>query len=411
MPAEPTRISYDIAPPTDEAQILRLRDILSDCFNMPLDMFPAHRERVGDKNFRVICDGDNLVGGLNIIPMGQLFGGRSVSMAGVGGVGVHPAWRSKGAASTMMAHVLHEFHRDGFALSTLYPATQPLYRRAGYENAGSRFLLEIDLSKINVRERTLDVVPIDHDDPKHNATVKRLYDECARYRTGSLDRGSFVWSRIRNHRGTETSGYLLCDPSRSLDDAEGYVFSIRQSGAGYNYHIQIVDAATSTERAGSRLLQFLADHRSMAPKVVWYTTAALPIFYALPEQSYNCNLDMHWMLRIVDVIRACEARGYAIGMTGEITFEVYGDEVLGEHNHGSFTLQLDGSGQAKLKQGTAIDSGLRIHINGLAALYSGHQTANDLQQSGLACGTSEELEQASAVFGSGVQSPWMPDMF
>src|SRR5919108_5211877 len=75
------------------------------------------RERLVGENTRVVRRDGRVIGGLTLIPMGQFFGGRSVPMTGIGGVGVDPGERSTGAASTLMREVLSELHTQGVALS------------------------------------------------------------------------------------------------------------------------------------------------------------------------------------------------------------------------------------------------------------------------------------------------------
>ena len=57
-------------------------------------------------------------------------------MWGVAGVAVPPEARSRGAARELMRRCVVELRERGIPLSALYPATQWLYRGAGYEQAG-----------------------------------------------------------------------------------------------------------------------------------------------------------------------------------------------------------------------------------------------------------------------------------
>src|SRR4051812_31444593 len=90
----------------------------------------------GFENVRVVRDRKRALGCLLLIPMGQFFGGRSLPMVGIAGVGVGLSDRGRGVARFLMAEALREIAARGFALSTLYPATQTLYRAVGYERAG-----------------------------------------------------------------------------------------------------------------------------------------------------------------------------------------------------------------------------------------------------------------------------------
>ena len=74
-------------------------------------------------------------------------------MAGIGAVGVLPENWGRGAGSRLMQRTLRELREGGFCLSTLYPATLTLYRKAGYECAGGLYRIETRPDRIGVVER------------------------------------------------------------------------------------------------------------------------------------------------------------------------------------------------------------------------------------------------------------------
>jgi len=78
-----------------------------------------------------------------MIPMGQWWGSQRVPMTGIAGVGVTPEYRGTGVAIALVQDTVKELHRQGVPLSVLYPATQHLYRKAGYEQAGTACWWEI----------------------------------------------------------------------------------------------------------------------------------------------------------------------------------------------------------------------------------------------------------------------------
>ena len=158
------------------------------------------------------------------------------------------------------------------------------------------------------------------------------------------------------------------------------------------------------------MLSLLADHRSMTHEIIFQGTPDDPIIKLLPERNYSAKLLDHWMLRIVDVKAALTARGYATCVNAEIHFLV-ADDLLSQ-NSGRHVLRVE-NGSARVESGGRGD--LEIDIRGLAALYSGHASANDLLAIGLIAPSSraknahEKMELASAVFAG--PAPWMGDMF
>ena len=163
-------------------------------------------ERTGLDKLRVLREDGRPTGALEILWMGQWFGGRSVPMAGIAAVGVSPEVRGKGAATRLLRGMMEEIRSEGAAISTLYPATQPLYRKAGYEQAGGRFEIRLSPKAIAYRERDLEMRPIL--DADRDAVIA-LYGEHARSRNGTLDRNGYIWSRVVAPRGESARGFLV----------------------------------------------------------------------------------------------------------------------------------------------------------------------------------------------------------
>src|SRR5204863_3657876 len=119
--------------------------------------------KAGRENVRVLREGREPIACLLLLPMGQFFGGRPVPTVGVAAVGVAPHLRGRGAAARVMSSALREIRAAGTPLSALYPATQVLYRKVGYEQAGGRFEITIPAGALGLvggpDEGRLDVRP------------------------------------------------------------------------------------------------------------------------------------------------------------------------------------------------------------------------------------------------------------
>jgi predicted acetyltransferase len=105
----------------------------------------------------------------------------------------------------------------GCALSTLFPATLPIYRRAGYEVAGATSAIHIpDTRLINVPPAEIDARPVLPDDLP---TVHEIYRSFARQHPGTLDRGPTQWKYIIDPMSEPRICYLLVH--RATGRAEG----------------------------------------------------------------------------------------------------------------------------------------------------------------------------------------------
>lgn len=383
--------------------------VLSNAFNFPVNHFETWSEKCGRENFRCVRveEAGDVAGGLLLVRMGQWFGGRPIPMGGIVAVGIRPEDRSRGAASALMRETVRELHRDGIPLSTLYPATQPVYQRAGYEQAGSIYRVEFDPAHIDVREREYDIVRLDPE--KDREHIQRMYNERARRSNGNLDRGEYIWPRVFKPRGDEATGYCAT-PDGKIESAEGYVFVLsHRIEAPHETHLVITDFIANSPAAGRRLLSFVADHRSMVDRMFWNGSSNDPVLQHLREQCYEIKLKDHWMVRIVDVKRALKARAYPAGLNTELHFDIHGDTALPDENHGKWMLSTPGNGSATVERGTG-DGTLRIHINGLASLYTGFRTPWELARAGLLeCNDESMMQRAATIFAG--PAPWMSDQF
>jgi predicted acetyltransferase len=390
--------TYSVRPPHDEDELAALNRVFQPVFNFPLERGEQYAAQLGREHYRMLFAGDELIGGHAMIEMGQFFGGRSVPTIGISLVGIASHRRGRGAGAFLMKQVVREMYERGVALSTLYPATQPLYRAVGYEQAGMRWEVTQPLDTMNPLDRGLEMRPIENDDDE---TVRHLYRAEAITHNGALDRSDFMWWRQRIPRGVTAFGQLLLADG----EPEGYVYYTHQPREVHPpYDIAVSDVVVRTERAARRLLSYFADHRSMTGQVRLFRPPNDPILALLREQSCRIALDIKWMLRIVDVAKALTARGYAPDVTAELHFSVR-DELV-KSNQGRHVLRIrDGRGE--------IESGgegrLDIDIRGLAMLYSGFCSATRLLTTDLLRGDPADARAADPAFAGPM--PWMTEVF
>jgi len=405
-------------PPQDERELAAFAEVASACFNVSEEDTRAWFERGDVRNLRLQRQGDAVAAGLLLLPMGQWFGGRPVPMTGIAGVGVPAERRGQGAALSLVRAALAELRADGVALSTLYPATTTLYRRAGFEIAGGRYAITLRLHELRTRAGDRGLVTR-RATPSDEPAIAEVAAEVARRGAGQLDRGPYIWRRVRQPRGRIVRDVVIEGP----DGLEGYAYLSQRDvprDEGQEYAIVVTDAAAVTPAAGRRLLALLADHAGIARRAVLYGGPAHPLLLQLAERHYAVTLVDPWMLRIVDVRAALERRGWPAGVSAELQLEL-SDDVLPE-NAGTWTLAVAG-GEARVTRaaaaaGASASAGagargrrpaVRLDVRGLAPLYSGHLPPRQLQQAGLIEGDDAGLDLAAALFAG--PAPAMSDMF
>ncbi|RKH39322.1 GNAT family N-acetyltransferase [Corallococcus llansteffanensis] len=390
----------DYGPPRDEQELAAVADIIAQSFAMPAADAEASVRKNGPERLRLLRQGGQVAATLTLIRMGQFLNGRSVPLIGVGGVGVAPAHRGGGVATRLFHRFLREMRDGGAPLSVLYPATQPLYRRVGYEVSGARYEIHVDASALELGERTLMLRPMTSSD---DAAVEACYRRFAAQHHGWLDRDEYIWKRVRTPRNDTAHGFVV----EGASGVEGYVYLIRSlvpQGSVPKQVLKLTDLVATTPAAARRLLRFLGDHRSLAQDILWHGGADEPLLALVREQTYQVKLSMHWMTRLLDVPRALEARGWPQGLSGALHLDVQ-DDLFPENQH-RFVLEV-GGGAARVRVGG--EGRLRLHVRGLSPLFTGFLSPRALQLAGMLEADDASLEVASALFSG--PSPSMRDMF
>ena len=290
-----------------------------------------------------------LVGGLAMIPMGQWFGGRSVPLLGLAGVAVAASARGSGVAFSMVSQALREARGRGLALSALFPSTQALYRKLGYEVAGAYCRVELRLGEC---PRYRSELELEDAQPGDQAQIERLYATVASERPGYLDRGPYIWDRVREYGGAPARAVVV----RSAAGLEGYAFMGHGPTSDDQQHsLRLTDFVSASAGATRRLLDFLACHRSVAKSARWFGGAADQRLLLLPDKIYKVAIDGYWMSRILDVGRALELRGYPEGLECELELTVE-DELFPE-NAGNYRLSINGGRASVLRVTRAAGAG------------------------------------------------------
>jgi predicted acetyltransferase len=392
----------DYAPPADERELRAYADILMQSLHPPgeslsvADMCRAFAH--GGAEVRLVRVGGMVAGGLASYPGCQWFAGRAVPSGAVADVAIAPEYRGRGAGACLMRGLVLELQRSGVALSVLYPSTQTLYRRAGYEIAGTHLEYQLETRGMAAPRSDVVVRPMTGEDA---GVVEAAYRARMLDARGPFDRGRHLWSIARAAGKPNVSRYVL-EVNGAL---EGYLVVQRRAARGDGYDIHVIDHVTLTARATACLLGFLASHRSVAREVVFSGAPAEPLVHAMAEQDgLSVRKRSDWLLRIVDAARALALRGYPRGLRAEVHLEL--TDALVPDNDGRWTLVVD-DGAAEVRRGGRGE--LRADVLGLASLYTGHLSARDLRRIGKLDGDDDAVDRATAVFAG--PAPWMPDKF
>ena len=389
--------NWEFGQVSDEEEADRLGTIVSQCFNCTENRWLVYRDRIGLENIRVLRQEGEILAGLGIYHMGQWFGSRRVPMAGIAAVGVAPEHRGRGVAAQLMLKTLEELSANGIAISTLYPATQRLYRKVGYEQGGSHCQWELPIRTVTSNQSDLAITPVN---PLSPEVFQEIYTQQARNASGHLDRHPAIWQeKIWDlEQEQKVYGYLVGSPK-----PQGYII-FSQKTQGEEIYLNVIDWVALTAAARNRLWRFVAHHSSIIEKIVWWGSPIEPGLFLLAEQTARIRKIQHWLLRVVNAERALEMRGYPMELDAELHLAVR-DNLL-SNNNSHFILTVSG-GRGEVRRGGKGD--LQLDISGLAPLYTGFLTPYQLRSLGQLEATERSLSIATQLFASA--PPWMPDFF
>jgi predicted acetyltransferase len=341
-----------------------------------------------------IFDGARLIASGRYMPIEQWWHGAAVPAGGVASVYVAPEDRGRGVGTRLMTALIELIAERGRPLSVLYPATAPLYRRAGYEHGGAQhwvsFRTEALRSLDGAGREPAGTVKVRRAGPADAAEVVAVVRavHAAAGDAGPLDRGEAF---VRWFLDSPDLFAYLAD-----DGFIAYYWNDDRSGL-------VVDIAVAGSAATARALWSLVGSGSSTAETVRARISPHdPILWLLRDRTDERVTRSSWMLRIIDAPAAIAARGFPVGVAAEVPLIVH--DALRPGNAGSWRLIVAG-GRGRLERAPQSAAAVRMTERGLAALYAGVPVAT-LSRSGLLDGG------APAVLGAAfATTPFMLDDF
>lgn len=422
-------MSIEYAVPRDSSECDAYARIVADAFAWDPAMAIGWVRDWGHECIRTVRVGGVLAGGLQLIPLRTYFGGRAVGLTGVGAVVLLPQYRGKGVGKALMREAMLEVERSRTPLAGLFPATLPVYRSAGFEQAGVRCETTLTLNQIKLRpeieamvrgdhaERGLSLVPIPTSESIRAAgpmpgsiheKVRAVYARVGPLFDGHLARPENVWrTQIYAFKREETRGFAIV--REATGEVEGYFFYTQARGDA-GIHLAVRDAACLTPAAWAAFFRFLADHWSTVREASWMVPQEHPALSMLAEHCTRTGPRSAWMLRVMHVKTALESRGYAACVRGSFTLRVR-DEMIAS-NAGTWHVHID-NGHASVNKGSDSDRAIELDVRTLAPVLSGYQSPAALRLAGLVrCADDAMLEAAAAAFANARGStPWMSEIY
>ncbi len=318
-----------------------------------------------------VLEGDRLLAKASLRTYDQWWGGRRVPMAGVAGVAVHPLARGRGLATRLVRSLLDHMRSVG-PISVLFPTAPGIYRPLGWELVGSLDETVLPTSALRDAGEPGPVVvrAAEHADVP---ALAALWAAHGRGTDGQLTRVGPSFPRgaldVLRHdvvalaeRDGREVGYLAYDRGR---------------GYGPQSQVKVAHLVGSDAASSSALLRSLGAWDAVAGTVLWrgpVEEVGLLLKATLPPPERS----QPWMLRVTDAPGAVAARGWPSQLRLDAAFTLVDPDIPG--HEGPWRLSVaDGVGRLD-----RTDPGPpRLHVRGLALLWSGVAGTGMLQRVGL----------------------------
>lgn len=313
------------------------------------------------------------------------FGARRVNVGGIASVAVAPEVRGRGVGRALMKRLHATSDTRGDAITMLYPFRQGFYASLGYAPVSSRRRLSFDPCAVPdgwVRFR--DVRRAKGED---RDTIESLHAAVAAQSSGWITRPKALWDRLF---ARERRQHLVTDG--------GYVaFTVEQEQAHAETAVIVDELVATNDSARRALYGALGAMRDQAAEVIIEVAHDDPIEHVLLDANrrrFGTKDVEHSlgeivagpMVRIEDVHRAIEARGYP---GGEGSFDVVVDDEI------AMAVSVeDGRASVSGARGGAVLHATRAT---LAALFYGGLRATDAARLGLVDADARLLERIDAI--------------
>lgn len=358
-------------------------------------------------------DGERLAATSGAYPFQMGFEGRTVPCAGITIVTTEPEYRRRGLIRELSTRLLHKAKADGQPVAALWASMGALYQRYGYGLASNFNSYEIDPRQMAFREE----LPIDGYVRRMDADtalplIKGVYTRSIAGKTLTIEREDYFWDALYLAREKDKRHFAV-----SFDDNDqprGFAVYrqknvSRPDGTSY-LALTVVDFVWLDLVCYRALWAYLCSHDLSHKLNFIFVPDDDPAPHTLlePRKLGQRKSDGIWM-RVVDVPALLAQRGYSLAGTATL---IITDDDLCPWNNGTWTISTEGDGSpAHVSEGGETANALKLSINTVATLLSGHTSASQLAAMGkITCDAPSALRAADALFST-THRPWCPHEF
>lgn len=346
----------------------------------------------GEGAFFVLPDGqDGLLACAALLATAHTFAGAEVPAASVAHVAIAPEARGRGLARPLMEALCDRAREGGAAMVSLFASARPVYRKCGFELAGSEIVYEADLSAMPTRT---DVVfaALDLRDPRIAAAYCRKTVAGA----GLVRREAVHWHELLRSPADGLAAYGV-----GRDDLEAYVVLDARDPAC----LEVRDWFAASGDHAAAILAFLGRFRSVYPVARWHGGPQDDLVGAMPDKGWRLVRQEDWLANIVDPRAALAARRY-LPERARLRIRLAG---LDGSQAANLILNMDGGiGRISDEPGADVPA-VTVQQAAFASLFTGFRSATALARQGVLLGDEQSLRTCDLVFAG--PAPWVAEHF
>ena len=345
--------------------------------NKPVEIEPDKPRH--DEAFAARIDG-RIVGAFASLPMLVTRQQAELTCAGIAGVAVMPHERQHGVGKAMMEHGIRHYRDAGYDLASLYAFSEKFYRKFGYEVAGYKYGIKVDMGRFPRFDLSLPATKLSAADRDQ---IKACYEAFAKKRSGMNLRPENQWDRIIQLDSNKAI-YTVGEP------IEAYAIVTHD----WNFWVEqkVDEFVWTTPKSYESILSVLSGIGINKTHLSWIEPSDSPFRAKFWDRGTELNAGSGYLMwRVLNVPQALSK--LKPQQTGSFTFEVV-DEHFTE-NEGPW--QVDFSPEGVTVQ-RANEAGFKLDIRQFSQAYMGEPSLLALAMNDLIdARSSADLQAASQL--------------
>ncbi|WP_275787574.1 GNAT family N-acetyltransferase [Pararhizobium gei] len=327
-----------------------------------------------------------------LIETGHWFAGKVVPACNIAHVAISPEYRGTGLASTILDVAAAAATDRGAVVASLFASTRPLYRRFGFELAGSEIIYEADTSELYKIKDKFQCRRAVGDDIV--SAIAPIYGKQCLAEAGVLARGPAHWNVLLQAAGNENSTFIF---EKDGEDV-GYIVL----DTGNPECLVLRDWAALSGASARQMLKFLGTFSTVYPHVRWHGAPQDALVFAMPDKGWRLVHQEEFLMRVLSPQKALVARGYECA-PANLRLDIIGDRKI----HALLLSVQDGIATCEdVAKGTP---DITIGLAQFATLFSGFRSARFLAKAGWINGDSTAIRRCDDIFSG--PAPWVGEHF